>query len=87
MREEFFQSIELFSQASPESLERLSTIAERTAYKKNNIILTPHQSNTMFLYLMYGWVKLYKESAEGDEIVVDVLAQENHCGESFLFET
>lgn len=86
MQTEFFQSIELFSQASPESLERLSESAQITSYKKSSIIITQHQSDTIFLYLIHGWVKLYRESAEGDEIIVDVLAQENHCGESFLFE-
>lgn len=86
MQTDFFKSIELFSQASPESLELLSNSAERVSYKKSSIILAQHQSSAVFLYLINGWIKLYKESAEGAEIVVDILSQENYCGESFLFE-
>ncbi|WP_116964396.1 Crp/Fnr family transcriptional regulator [Fastidiosibacter lacustris] len=85
MQVDFFQCIGLFSQASQESLKRLSQIAKRYVYKKDAIVFNHAQSQQTFLYVITGSIKLYKQSIDGEEIIVDVLTQSHYCGENFLF--
>ncbi len=85
MNTALFQSVSLFSGISPDSLHALSQLTKQQVFKKGEVILDfPHSSKT-FLYVLKGWIKLFKESAEGEEIIVDVLTNTQHCGETFAF--
>ena len=81
----FFQSIALFSKASSESLAELSQVAKRHFYKKGTVILNTKEAMQTFVYVMDGWIKLFQDSAEGEEIIMDVLTKDHYCGEAFVF--
>lgn len=85
MEASFFQLISLFSKAASESLEKLSQIAKRHFYKKGTLILNTKEAAHTFLYVMNGWIKVFRESAEGEEVIVDVLTNDHYCGEAFIF--
>ncbi|MCD6045245.1 MAG: hypothetical protein K0R48_408 [Gammaproteobacteria bacterium] len=87
MQTGFFQKIKLFSQASPTSLQQISHAAKKRLYKKGTIILDRYQSQQTFLYVINGWIKLFRESSDGEEVIVDMLTQNHHCGATFLFES
>lgn len=85
MKNTAFQQIEPFKQASSASINQLSQSAKRHVYKKNTILLDHCKATHTFLYVTNGWVKLFKESAEGEEIILDVLTKGHYCGDEFLF--
>ena len=87
MESTFFQKISLFSQASADSLEKLSQMAKWHFYKKGDVILTHQRAKDSLLYVIDGWIKLSKESANGAEIIVDILTQGYYCGELFIFQS
>ncbi|MCE3237752.1 MAG: hypothetical protein K0R24_733 [Gammaproteobacteria bacterium] len=86
MQTAFLQNVHLFSRASTISLQRLSYVLKQHSYKKGAVILDHYQSQQTFLYVIQGWVKLFKESSEGEEIILDVLTRNHYCGETFLFK-
>lgn len=86
MHTDFFQNIKLFSSISSNSLERIANDSKRSFYKKGVMILDQSQCRHTFLYVVKGWLKLSKESADGEEIIEDILAPTHYCGESFLFD-
>lgn len=83
---DFFRSINLFSQASTISLEGINKLAKRHFYKKSILILNDSQVQNTFLYVVKGWIKLSKESFDGDEIIIDILTDGHYCGEQFFFQ-
>lgn len=86
MPEIFLKKLDLFSGASPKSLAALSSSLQTHEVKKNALVLNAQQSPHHFLYVINGWAKIFKESAAGEEIVLDVLSAHDHAGEAFIFE-
>lgn len=83
----FFQSIALFSKASESSIVECERLAKDHFYKKGEFLLRSTQEQNVFLYVIRGWVKVAKESGEGEEIIVDVLTQQDYYGEQQVFQT
>lgn len=75
---EILQNIHLFSQASEETLRHFAKAAHQHFYKKSVIVLDQRECSHTFLYVIKGWVKIFKESADGEEIIVDVLTDGHH---------
>lgn len=86
MQSSALQQLDLFKQASSHSLNQLSQAFKRHFYKKNTLLLDHHTLALTFLYVINGWVKLFKENANGEEIVIDVLTKGHYCGDEFLFQ-
>ncbi len=76
----------LFTKVEPKNLEIISNLAKLRLYKKGTLILNYDQSHTTFLYAIKGWIKLFKESTDGKEVIVDILNNHSYCGEQFLFQ-
>lgn len=85
MNIDFFYTNPLFCQSMPATLQNLSHLARRHFYKKNTIILDHQESINNFFYILKGSAKLIKECADGQEVVVDILSQDNYSGEAWLF--
>jgi len=82
----FLNQLSFFSQASLESLEIISRLAKKHSYKKGTLILDYNESATTFLYLITGWIKIFKESSNGKEVIIDILNDHHYCGEQFIFQ-
>lgn len=82
----FLSQCGLFTKAEPKNLETISTLAKQHFYKKGSLILNYEQSSTTFLYLIKGWIKLFRESSDGKEVIVDILSNHSYCGEQFFFQ-
>ncbi|MCD6048528.1 MAG: hypothetical protein K0S08_2175 [Gammaproteobacteria bacterium] len=87
LAENMLQSISLFSNISPESFKKIAGIAKVHFYKKGTYILNDSQAQNTFLYVVNGWIKLFKESSDGEEIIIDILTNSHYCGEQFIFQT
>ncbi len=86
MQEFFFKKTPLFSAATPDTLRTLSQLAKRHSYKKGCLILNNKQASHTFLYVINGFLKIFKESTNGEEVIVDILSKDHHCGEYFIFQ-
>lgn len=75
----------LFQQVSTNSLKKISSTAKKHKYKKGSTIFNGHSHELPFLIVTQGSVKIFKESAEGEEIIVDILASWQYYGEQFVF--
>lgn len=84
MQTDFFKNNTLFSPALETSFQQLAHMAHWQCYKKGAMILDHRQSEHTFLYIVRGWIKLFKESADGQEIIVNLLTHDQYCGEEFL---
>ena len=80
----FFQSLDLFAAASLESLTKISEVARKQFYKKETLILNRTEAQDSFVYVLKGWIKLCKESTEGEDIVLDILPTHSYCGDPFI---
>lgn len=79
------QELNIFNGISARTLNDLASFAKIQHYKKKDIILNDKDVKNIFVYILKGWVKLFKDSANGDEIIVDILGDGHHCGEQFIF--
>ncbi|QIV94425.1 Crp/Fnr family transcriptional regulator [Allofrancisella frigidaquae] len=84
MQISFLKTIELFSQASNTTLEKLSEISTSFFYRKNTLVMDYDQSLQTFLYVTNGWLKLFRVSVDGEEIIIDILSQDHYYGESLI---
>lgn|SRR3990167_509168 len=67
----------------------MQKIAEHTKlsyYKKGTLIFNAYEANLHFIYLNKGWVKLFRNSNDGAEIIVDILHDNHYAGENFIFD-
>ncbi|HLD16164.1 MAG TPA: Crp/Fnr family transcriptional regulator [Coxiellaceae bacterium] len=83
----FLQNIPIFCNVSDITLEEVTQHVKRSLYKKGDIILNTALSKNAFLWVMQGWAKLFKESSKGEEIIIDILTENNYCGEQFIFQS
>jgi len=86
MKTIYLQKIDFLNGASTQSLDKVSKISKQHFYKKGVTILNQRQSTVTFLYVIQGWIKIFRESISGEEILVDIIGQHQSCGEPFLFD-
>jgi len=82
----FLLQIPLFSGLSPETL-KIFTDAIKTRKCTRGEALFLHEEDASFFYIITrGWVKLFRETLDGDEAIVDILTTRHMFGETAIFE-
>lgn len=81
----FFKDLPLFTLACSENLEMLAKSSKLLTYRKNQTFSYERTKN-IFIYVIKGWLKLFKETSDGVETIVDILGEGNYCGEHFIFD-
>lgn len=76
----------LFSECDDNFLESLSRQANVFDAPKNKVIFLSQEDANNFYILQKGWVKLFRETLEGTQAIIDVIPQGHMFGESCLFE-
>ncbi len=79
------QKIPLFQGAAPEFLERLVADASVHDYPKGHVVFMQDDLAEWFYVLRSGWVKLFRQTLDGDEVIMDVLPAGKVFGETELF--
>lgn len=67
----------------------LKTLAQKTSIKnlnKGNVLFVNKDEAALFYVIVSGWVKLFRETLDGAQAVVDILPAEHTFGESSIFE-
>lgn len=83
---QFLNNISLFTKISSASLNDIEKSIDKSFYKRGTIILNPSSVKNTLLFVVRGWVKLFTGTAEGEEVIVDVLNENHFWGEEFIFE-
>lgn len=80
------ESVNLFYQVSDSSIDVIRHGIKKHLFKKGTLLIDHFCTKNTFLYVVSGLAKLFKETSEGDEVILDVLSHSQYCGEQFLFQ-
>ena len=78
--------ISLFSGASDEFFTILESDARVQTHEKGKILFLHEDPADHFFYVQKGWVKLFRETLDGTQSIVDILPEGQIFGETALFE-
>jgi CRP-like cAMP-binding protein len=76
----------LFEQASPSFLTRLQQEIQLIKAPKGKILFIAGEAAQRFFIIKSGWVKLFRETLDGAQAVVDILTERNIFGETSIFQ-
>ena len=79
-------SIPIFKKLDQGTLEKISLGASIKKYQKGKILFIHGDDAERFFLIKSGWVKLFRETLDGAQAVVDILSQGHIFGETSLFE-
>lgn len=77
---------QLFSAVDADVLDMFCARAVQCQYQKGNILFMHEDPAECFYVIAKGWVKLFRETYDGEEAVVDVLSEGHMFGETAIFE-
>lgn len=81
-----FKNIPLLKGASDEFFDAMDREAALQKHAKGKILFLHEDSAEHFFLIQKGWVKLFRETLDGTQSVVDILPAGQVFGESALFE-
>lgn len=84
---DFLRDTEVFSTLEDESLERLSKNAIEINYSKGKLLFVAGDKAQHFYVVKSGWIKLYRETLDGNMAIIDILSSGQIFGETALFES
>ncbi|MFC3052765.1 Crp/Fnr family transcriptional regulator [Kordiimonas pumila] len=76
----------LFQSMPPALLQALSQAAQEVSYEKGNVIFLQDDASEWFYLIKSGWVKLFRETLEGSEAVLDMLTSGHIFGETAILD-
>ena len=76
----------LFSNLSDQEIACFADAAQARTYKKGKILYLQDEPADFFYVICGGWIKLFHATAEGEEVVIDMLTTGHMVGENALFE-
>lgn len=85
---EFLSSVPIFSELSPETIEKVSKLATVRLYPKNTIILGEEEAGSAFFVIVSGKVKVSRISNDdsGKEVILSILNPLDFFGEMALLD-
>lgn len=79
------KELELFQGCSPSFIKQLKQSASRSHHDKGHLIFVSDDEAHSLYIVISGWVKLFRETLDGTEAVIDVLNDNHFFGEHALF--
>ncbi|MBU6234377.1 MAG: Crp/Fnr family transcriptional regulator [Alphaproteobacteria bacterium] len=76
----------LFRDADPAFLTKLNNNGNIQDFSKGHVIFLQDDLAEWFYVVLSGWVKLFRQTLDGDEVIVDVLPAGTIFGETDLFD-
>lgn len=86
MVQNFLKESLFFSGLDDATIKRLSTVAHLHDYEKGKLLFVAGERAQSFFIIRAGWVKLFRETLDGDQAVVDILTARHVFGETSIFE-
>jgi CRP-like cAMP-binding protein len=78
--------IALFKGCAPAFFDELEAHAQLQSYQKGKIMFINGDPAERFYFIKSGWVKLFRETLDGTQAVVDILSAGHIFGETSIFE-
>lgn len=85
--ESFIEPIGLLQDVSSETYALFLNNALTRKFSKNEMVFAQEDEAKSFFIVKRGWVKLYRETLDGEEAVIDVLTNGHIFGETAIFES
>lgn len=82
---EYLRVMPLFSGLPEEDIDSFIKSAHSRSYSKNEYIYHQGDHADRFFVILEGWVRLYRETIDGDESVSDLLTRGQTFGEGIIF--
>lgn len=79
-------TIDFFAAIPKELLKELHDAGRTQKFSKGQILATQGDPAEYFYMIESGWVKLFRETLDGDEVILDVLPPGYIFGETSMFE-
>ena len=79
-------TIHLFDSLPNDIKMKTAKSAKLNYYKKGTQIFSASQANKYFIYIVNGWIKLFKDIIDGSEVIIDILNDRSFFGENFIFD-
>ncbi len=76
----------LFDDLSQTSLAHFVQSATTITLKKKGIIFLQDDRAEFFYLILQGWIKMFRETLDGTEVVIDILSDGQLVGETAIFE-
>lgn len=83
---DILRSAPFFADFKQDVLDRFADEAKTIAVPKGKTLFLQEDDAQWFYYVQSGWVKLFRETQNGNDIVLDVVSSGSLFGESALFE-
>lgn len=78
-------SVPLLSQARGESRAALEAVAKRHTGEKGYLLFNQHDVADWFYVIESGWIKLFSETIDGDDVILDLMSKGDIFGETTYF--
>lgn len=78
--------VPLFDGADPRFIAKLEAAAVIHDYPKGHVVFLQDDIAEWFYVVLSGWVKLFRQTLDGEEVIVDVLPSGKVFGETDLFD-
>ena len=82
---ELFNHVPLFDGLPPDELRQYTDHAIGKHYTKKHVLYVRDDEAEWFYVIERGWVKLFRETLDGEEAIIDVLSNGQICGENAIF--
>ncbi len=77
---------ELFSEVSKDTVKSFETSQIVKNFKKGEIIFLQDDEAKYFYFLKSGWVKLFRETLDGEEAIIDIITEGHIFGNHSMFD-
>ncbi|GAB4368948.1 MAG: Crp/Fnr family transcriptional regulator [Calditrichia bacterium] len=83
---EVLKNIPLFSELSDKDLKKISQVASKQHYHKDNLILIEEEVGSTMFVILSGRVKISRISDDGREVILSILSDGDFFGEMSLLD-
>lgn len=78
-------TVPLFKNVAPEFLDQLKSASSTHDYAKGHVVFMQDDVAEWFYVVNSGWIKLFRQTLDGDEVIIDILPAGTLFGETELF--
>jgi CRP-like cAMP-binding protein len=83
---QFLRNLPLFTGLSEDDIQTLLKAGAQHAYKKNQHLFYHGDKAEKFFIVVNGCIKLYSETEDGEEHIIDLLTAGDNVGEACIFD-
>jgi CRP-like cAMP-binding protein len=84
--ENVIKNLCFFKEGSEEFFSQLIKQHRILALEKGNLLFVSDEPATQFYIILEGWVKLFRETLDGTQAVIDILTSKHIFGETSIFQ-